>query len=317
MQYELRMQPKVNPLTWKQFCKETPPYSIAVDGFVKTGPRFEQSGPRANFNHHEEVDRLATRATCGQVLVAIRQGLFDAFRNVNGAKVIVYANDCDQDVCTTHFLLKHGYMAVGTMNPALNRLVSMEEMLDTTAGAYPFPADLPILEQLAWIYEPYTRFRLSGALDNKDADQFIQVVTDVEMRIMSHISGTSGRLPLDLRYEKLGGGHGWTMVRELGAQARTQMFGDGIHAYVSVRDRLDGKSWTYTVGRMSQFVPFDLPKIFALLNYNESRKRESLGLEYRNVGSWGGAFTVGGSPRAEGSYLSPPEVEKIINGIVS
>lgn len=56
--------------------KATEPFSIALDGYVNVGPRFDHEGPRVNFNHHEEVDRLATRATCGQVLMAIRQGLF-------------------------------------------------------------------------------------------------------------------------------------------------------------------------------------------------------------------------------------------------
>lgn len=35
----------------------------------------QDEGPRANFNHHEGVSRLETRATCGQVLLAIRMGL--------------------------------------------------------------------------------------------------------------------------------------------------------------------------------------------------------------------------------------------------
>ena len=69
--------------TWQSFIVEAPKYSIALDGYVKGKPMYDPSGPFANFNHHEEVDRLATRSTCGQVYVAVRQGLMDAYR-ING-----------------------------------------------------------------------------------------------------------------------------------------------------------------------------------------------------------------------------------------
>lgn len=309
MQYELRMQPEVPPMSWKQFCKTSPPFSIAIDGYVNTGPMFDPSGPRQNFNHHEDVDRLGTRATCAQALLAIRQGLFDCFRDEHSRKIIAYANDCDQDVCTTSFLFKYGYIVEHTMNPMLNRLVEMEDKLDATAGAYPYPPDLPVLGELAWVYEPYTRFRLGGGLERKCGADFLQVVTDVEFRIMKHIVGGGGSIPLDFRYKRVGGGKDWSLVVEVGTQARTKMFSDGIHAYVSVRERPDGKSWTYTIGRMSHFVPFDIPRFFTVLN-------EAEGIDNKSRDRWGGANIVGGSPRVSGSKLSPSRVQDIINATI-
>ena len=70
MQVQLHIMPGV-VWDWEKFCHETPPYSIALDGFVAEGPRFSFKGLRANFNHHEGVDRLATRATCSQILLAV------------------------------------------------------------------------------------------------------------------------------------------------------------------------------------------------------------------------------------------------------
>ncbi len=99
MSVVLHVEPRTPPLSWEEFCQKTGPFSIALDGFVGTGPRFDENGPRANFNHHEEVSRLETRATCGQVLMAIRQGLFDCFRDEQGVQVSAYVNDCDEDVC--------------------------------------------------------------------------------------------------------------------------------------------------------------------------------------------------------------------------
>lgn len=305
MSVNLHMEPQTPPLTWEEFGKQSGPFSIALDGFVKESPKFDPAGPMANFNHHEGVSRLETRATCGQVLMAIRQGLFDCFRDDGGARADVYVNDCDEDVCTAWFLLKYHYLVIGTMNPLLNRLVSMEDALDATAGAYPYPPDLPALRELAWIFEPYRRIRLSGELERKDASLFEAVVADVENRIFHHLGGKGSELPLDVRYERIGGGRGWSMIRELGAQGRTGAFADGIRAYVAVRERPAG-GFAYTVGRMSPFIPFDVPKILARLSDFEGLTTER----------WGGGDTIGGSPRVIGTKLTPKEVERIVNEVL-
>lgn len=298
---------------WNEFCDSTPPFSIALDGFVTTGPKFNEKGPHVNFNHHEDVDRLATRSTCAQVLMAIRQGLFDRF---NGEVVHIWENDCDEDVCLSDFILHNAHLAQNTMNPLLNRLVLMEDILDTTAGAYPFPTNLPILKEMAWIFEPYRSFRLQGGLDKKDARAFESIVVDAGNRIMNYILGKGEMIKLDTRYERIGGGKGWAMIKEIGAQARTGLFSDGIHAYVAVRERSDGK-WAYVVGRMSIFVPFDVPKIISRANqmeFNISEDKMDLLWEHTKD-PWGGGNTIGGSPRLEGSSIPPSELEKLINEI--
>lgn len=301
---EMHMRPNVPPMWFSEYCVKTPPFSIALDGFVKEGPCYDPTGPRANFNHHERVNRLATRSTCAQVLMAIRQGLFVRFRNEHGPIVLADLNDCDEDVCLSWFLLKYGYLVEHAMNPALNRLVHMEDMLDATAGAYPYPADLPMLQKLAWVFDPYRRARLSGEIDRKDEQVFVGVVTDVEHRIMRHITDGGESINLDTCYEVIGGDRGWSMVREVGAHARTGMFSDGIHAFVAARQRPSG-AWTYTIGRMSPFIPFNVPEILQALNFAE-------GIQHR-ADQWGGGDTIGGSPRVAGSSLSPDEVRRIVN----
>lgn len=298
----LEMCPQVPPLSWEAFCAEAPPYAVALDGYVSGGPQFDPRGPRASFNHHEGVDRLGTRSTCAQVLMAIRQGFFSTFR-AGAAKAVVFANDCDEDVCTSWFLLKNHHLCAHAMNPYINRLVHVEDMLDATAGAYPFPADLPLLESLAWVFEPYRRARTSGELGRKDPATFSSIVTDVENRILRHTMGEGGRLELDTRYDKIGGAGIWALVREVGAQARTGMFADGIRAYVSVRERPDG-AYTYTVGRMSLLVPFPVDSILDALN--EAEKTGHL------ADRWGGGDTIGGSPRVAGSRLPPDEVARVV-----
>ena len=302
MAAKLFVRPNEPPLTWNQFCREAPPFAVAIDGYVGEAPCFDPQGPRVNFNHHEGVSRLETRATCAQVLLAIRQGFFTRFRNhEEGICANVFANDCDQDVCTTWFLINNSHLVASTMNPLINRLVFMEDMMDSTAGAYPVPQDLPFLQELAWVFEPYTRLVTTGGLGRRNADEFSGVVFDVEHRIMDHITGKGKFIPLDTRYNVIGGGSGWNMVQEIGQQAKTGMFHNGITAYVSVRERPDGRH-TYTIGRIATYVPFDVPRLLQALDDAEGSTEH-----------WGGSDTVGGSPRASGSRLDPTEVVRIVN----
>ena len=303
------MNPRDPPCQWEVFKDTKPTFSIALDGYVSGPPRFSPSGPYATFNHHEGTSRLETRATCAQVLMAIRQGLFRCFRKDGQPHAIVYVNDCDEDVCAAYFLLKHGWLSDHAMNPLLNRLVAIEDLLDATAGAYPFPADLPALRELAWVFEPYRRARLSGELDRKGPATYRGVVEDVESRILRHLTGKGDEIALDTRYERLGGGSGWAMIQEVGAQAKTGVLSDGIYAYVAVRQRPDGR-WTYVVGRMSLFIDyFQVPAILDALNAAE----DTTGKPDR----WGGGDTIGGSPRVAGSKLAPDEVRRIVSEVGS
>lgn len=300
----LRMEPEVLPITWAEFCWRSNSFSIALDGYVADGPKFDFDGPRVNFNHHEGVSRLETRATCGQVLMAIRQGLFKCFCDQHGPRAEVYANDCDEDVCAAWFVLNNVHLTQSTANLNVNRLVGMVDALDSTAGAYPFQPDLPALQELAWIFQPYRRFRRDGGLDARRANDFVGIVTDVESRMIQYVAGHGKKTPLDFRFDIIGGGKGWSMIHEIGEHGRTGAFNAGVEAYVIARERADGRM-AYTVGRISQFIPFNVPRILFALNKAEGSLLER----------WGGGDTIGGSSRAGGSKLTPDEVARIINEV--
>ena len=318
MPLDLVIEPNTAPLSRREFCETKKGPAIALDGYVAGPPFYSPKGPHINFNHHEGVDPLATRATCGQVMLSTCQGLFESLVDEEGEPHgHVYVRDCDEDICTSWTLLKHGRW-IGellkatdpesqTMLSRLNRLVAKEDLLDATAGAYCFRPELASIQKLAWIFKPYRQFRLSGGTrERRDEKSFREVIDTVEDRILRHIRGEGGSITLDTRYNRIGGGKNWVMVEEVGLHARTGMFVDGIRAYVSVRCRVNGM-YDYTIARMSPFVKFPVPKFRIYFNK----------IEFCNGDKWGGSNICIGSPLIKGSGLSPNIIEKEINRMLA
>lgn len=303
MAVKLFMRPNDPPMSWRKFCRVTEPYSIALDGYVSGKPRRQNTGPRINFNHHEKVDHLATRSTCMQAYVAIREGLFTTlFHNKNKyPRANIYTNDCDEDVSTSCAILKYGHFNGFISNPKLIELVFMEDLLDTSPGLHPFFTDLPLFQELAWIFEPYRHFRLSGEIDKRDPGTYKGIVNDIEKRILKHISGCGSSIPLNMNYEKIGGGQKWVMIKEIGAQAGMGVFSKGYHAYVSVRQRPDNR-WVYAMHKKS-FSYFPISKICKTMNKTEKLR----------IDRWGGGENRAGSARVRGSGVPPDEFMRIIN----
>lgn len=292
------------------FVETHPPYSIALDGYVSGPPAFVRrnsrgEGPYLNQNHHEGVARFETRATCAQVLINIREGLFNCFQSESGIRQAnIYVNDCDHDVCLSAWLLRNAYMASSIMNPRLNKLVHMTDMQDSTAGAFAYPKDLPALAELLWVYQPYEVFRAGGGLEQRDEVAFRSIIEDVGQRISSYVVGISGQVELDTNYEVELSLPGWVLVREIGTNARIGMYSDGIDAFVSVRPKGD-EMFVYSIGRRSMFIDFPVPEIIDALNKAEGCTDDC----------WGGSLTIGGSPRVKGSGLNPTEVAAIIEKV--
>ncbi|MNN37808.1 hypothetical protein D3C81_1517710 [compost metagenome] len=217
----------------------------------------------------------------------------------------MYTNDCDEDVCLSYYLLKHGYRSKNTIDPALNKLVSMVDLLDTTAGTYPFPADLPAVKELAWIFQPYRIARMNGLLATKNKDVYKDIITNVERRITDYICGKGEQVDLDTTYETIYSSPKWSMIKETASHSRLGMISDGIKCFISFRQRQNG-NWDYVIGKVSPFVQFPINLICAHLN----------DIEDTYVDEWGGSDIIGGSPRVSGSSLSPDEMIIIINNLL-
>ncbi len=305
MQAELIMEPGVS-IGWREFVEKKPPSSIALDGYVHRGPRhhINKKGLWMNCNHHEDVYRPFTRATCSQVYFAINQVLFDCC----GELIRVYANDCDQDIATSWTLINNGQRPEFIESKLVYKLVMAEDTLDTFAGAYPFPSSfVPMMKRMAWIFEPYSNFRSQGRINEpfKDPEMFKQVVFDVEARFLQSISGKGKTIPLDVRYEKFGGNSKWIVAREVGIHAKTGIFRDRYHTYALFRQNSIGKFY-WVFGKLL-FAPFDLAKLMSLLNELEGTPGDSQ--------PYGGGNTIFGNRNSQGSSIGPDRMANIMDEV--
>jgi hypothetical protein len=296
---------------WSEFSARAPEFSVALDGIVFGPPEIDSSGPRVNFNHHEGVDRLATGSTTEQVLIALKMGLMETFSAGEAPHLRIFVNDADQDVCTAVWLLKnHTRVSGGHSEWRINRLVRNVDLLDRTAGAFPIDPKSEFAQELAWIYRPYNEARRSGRLFSMNGQELADIIDAVGERINRHIDGHGERIELDTEFKPRGGGNGWTLVEEVGCDARAAVYHSGVKAFIAFREQSPEDTaagvFRYSIGKISPFISFPISDLYDELNRAEGISPDSLD-------RWGGSDIIGGSPRAKGSTLSPPEVERIIN----
>jgi hypothetical protein len=304
IELEVRPGPALTP---EQFLATHPPYSIALDGYVFGEPWLVVSpaGPYRNFNHHESVDRSCTSATCEQSRRAVVLGLYDLFRKDGARTATLWVNDCDQDVCLSTWILMHPDRA---SEPLVRMISQIEDLLDMSAGAYPMPHEGDLLGEVRWVFEPYVRSR--PQLAGMESAVMREVIRDVHHRLESFAMGRAESLRVTGEFRRIGGGDGWIFAEVTHQTAREKMVASGVRAAVELFGRA-GDNYLYTLWRRSEYVVgFPVHEILAALNVAE-------GFQPVDPLGWGGAETVGGSPRGRGSALTPSQVEAIVNDVIA
>lgn len=313
--FEIHVLPR-KVMTWEQFLVETPPCSIALDGVVGGGPRFDPTSLHINFDHHDNVVREATMSTAKQVFMAIKGGLMQSFREDGRAHAHIYINDTDQDTSLAVWLLLNYTLFEGTQSvPLISRILDLSDKWDITAGAFPVNLKEEVVRQHTWIFEPYAKLRKSGQLAVADADIMRDNLDAVMSRLTKAMMGEAGEVDLDTRYEILYDHPIFKIVDEIGGnEARYYLYSQGMNAFVSIVARRKDGTTVYVVGRRSQYIPYPVMVIFQALNKAEAAKR---GLETMPENDrWNGSDLVGGSPRASGSILIWEEVRDVILSVV-
>lgn len=263
--------------------------AVALDGYVEGPTRYEKDLSHISFNHHEGNDRFATRATCEQVALALsgRPGRFWSENPLS-----IHVNDADADVCLSVWLLKNPGMA---QNPNVMRLVAAEGCLDTTAGCVIPAGDNNYLEQVAWVFDPCFSLGVKA-----DEVSLRQVLRKVGKRIDAFVAGRARKARHTSTYSVVGSVGRVAIVQQAGPLARAAMSRDGIDAYVLLRDTA-GRH--VSVGVTDPSVQVDLVNVYEVLNALENKAKGD---------RWGGATTVGGSPRRKGTSLNPQVVAAVM-----
>lgn len=279
-------------LTFEEFRRRHPAPAIALDGYVDGPPRWDGTGPWGNLDHHAGVERLATPATCQQVALATRAGLWDW---MPGRSVTVHLNDCDADASLSVWLLRN---PAALDEPAVDALVRAEGCLDSTGGCGADCVPPHLLGTLAWVFAPYTDWRQDPWVDTGDEAQ-LAVVDAVGDRLDAYAAGRAGCSEAAGRYEVLHRTRHVVAVAEEGPYARFALRNDGWRCFVSTR-RHGGRS-VVSVGCTDGRVPLDLHRVWRELNLAE-------GLDPDRGDRWGGSDLIGGSPRQRGTELTVEQV---------
>ncbi|PIN89467.1 hypothetical protein COU60_03670 [Candidatus Pacearchaeota archaeon CG10_big_fil_rev_8_21_14_0_10_34_76] len=295
---DLRILPRES-MSWDEFVKKTPRGSIALDGVVLGGPKYDEDTLHVNFDHHDGVAREATMSTARQVMFAIKGNLMKSlFWQTGLAKIPVYVNDPDQDVALSVWLLDRHKSLEGTQSiPIVNRLLELTDKLDITGGGYPMNLDDGLLSTHNWIFAPYNDLRKSGALASANEAVICSTLESMTGRIDQLVMGQAEKRELDTRHEILyDSPSGFKIVNEIGgSEARYFLFSQGLDAYISlVAIRPDNRN-VWTVGRRSPYIPFPINELFGVYNALEGLPEGE---------GWGGSNIVGGSSRKHGSGLS-------------
>ncbi len=298
----------------KDFIEKKPPFSIAIDGFVRGRTRRvkTRTGPYATFDHHEGVDRTVTLSTCMQVYEEIRKGLFNIEFQVNGKPhAFVYTRSGDEDSSTTCWEFKRLQRIMEEINnPRIIKFIRAEDQLDRYMGNFPLE-DKEFYRVLAWVFEPYNQKRFDGTIENLKGPQLKEIIDAVGLRIDDYVDDKGSELELEGSYERLGGGEGWHLIRETGPAARLATIKDNITTYVRYIGPKD-QGHAYAVVKNSPWAGSNSTHLFRELNRIE-RKRSDI---ITKTNRWGGGNLGGGSPQETGSMIPPDELPAVMNKII-
>lgn len=311
---ELNIEPRFKE-KWGDFLTHCGPNAIALDGRVVGKTQYDSELPAANFNHHEGVDRAKTDATCKQVFDALKSDDLKNFQKDNQPDFRLFVEDCDGDVSTCVALFEM-YCEDKKIfdNARLKQLVMIENNLDKSFGINPDDdqnkTTIEQIEEILWVYEPYQSARRQGKTAVMDTPGMSEIIKKIGERIRKFVDNKAEKITYDGRYKVLGGGKDWTMVKEIGNEARMQIIRDGMNAILSVEEIQSPEDtepkWRYTFIKTSAEVEIPISELCAFFNKQE-------GIDPTSTDTWGGSNLNFGSPRSAHSKTPPEKMEQLLN----
>lgn len=294
--------------SFKEFCGQTEPGSIALDGMIR-GASTIDTGLWRNIDHHYKTDPLITPSTAAQIHEKLTNGsdLLEIVKKI-------YGNHCDEDMSLSIFLFKYANIPDIINHPLISRLIKINDNLDRRGGLYPYPSESQELKEISWVIAPYQNFMFEGGMARayssvEERNQiYLKVTEQVEGRIIRYLTGEAQneirQFQPDTSFNKVyeDKENKWVLVNKLGVQGRVGMANAGIGAYIYIKPNGENnEKFYYSIGKSPEFgKDFNISELYKL--YNEAE-----GSSVTETNRWGGSEGNGGSP-PEGSILSPDKI---------
>ena len=288
--------------------------SIFLDGAAQFEPILDDDKQFYNLDHHQGCLRAFTLATCEQALILVLKGL-----ELDKGDWLIYANEPDLDTIFAIWVLLN-YKRIRQMTPETRDLITPLIHLEGAIDSNGFEiAEFCGLDQkllkttrvkLDKLHQKELEIKRSGAWNTIDLvaytihmlgeiDNFVYTLSDFvdfenveeeyghvdigNQRVAVLCKDSSGIYEIERRLKKI--------------------WGDRLGIIVLQKDR-----GQYTLRRSASLSGIDLDKAYNMLNLVDPNV-DGRPPEKR----WGGSDDIGGSPRPQGTGLSPQDISKVLH----
>lgn len=286
---------------------------VFLDGAGQFGPLIDNNQRLYNLDHHQDCLRAFTLATCQQALIVVLKGL-----ELDRGDWTVFANEPDLDtVFAIWVLLNHRRVRQLTpqQRDVILPLLHLEGAIDANgyeiAEHCGLPQDVLSAEKarLDQLHAIELELKGSGGWEAADLAEYTQAMLLEIDKLVYHTNDLTDYASVEEVY-----GH-----VDIGEDRVAVVCRDGSGIY-EVERRLK-KTWgdrlgivalertasQYTLRRTAALATIDLAEAYGKLNLLDPRV-DGRPPEKR----WGGSDEIGGSPRPEGTALTPREIGKIL-----
>jgi len=271
---------------------DLPDHSVALDGYVQ-GPFIDATRRRFSFDHHGNCLGLGTRASCEQVMHALRLGL-------DPKGLGIFLNHLDADGIVSAWLLLCPEKASRRMvRTWVCRLGEWDVLGPGLAGS-----------ESGERFARFVEAPLEGWSPGSGAIQSLRILKDclnqvdrwfdkpMERRLGSPVTSEPAKV-------RIRDGGLWVLQGEFTDAARKAYRGGA--AVVLVVETLQQGGWRYGIASRSDLTGFPMTDLLRMLAQEELELQPDLDPSC----NWGGGSSVGGSPRkADGSssWMEPARV---------
>ncbi len=300
-----------------EFKQKKGSFSIALDGIVDGDSFIDYEKKIANFDHHTITQ---APSTCRQVFVAVADvsqeiQFYKQFMMDGNQKIDIFMNHVDEDsILATYILLNPMAALNDTKNGGLlQALIMAEDEIDRTAGAH-CTAEISMMKNIAWIFEPYHIAKYSKQMFSMNESQKRRLMKEVFERIDAYLAGHAKQITLKGSYKILMKGKNVHLLVDEGPWSRYMAAKNGITRAISIV-RQNPNHYVLWSTKDDGFID----EARSRLNKNETiqrdRRRAALGETWEEISQrnkWGGPKFLG-SPRKDGSIYYATELFYIVD----